>query len=163
MPISILHFTEGEKSVLEQLTLQNTSVLTSKTKNAKSAGSELHELASFNKIKYHYELVGEEGPAHSKIFTVELHLGDEVFREEGTSLKGARQAVATVALQNTAYNHPPVKEKSDESENDTPTVQLNNIALQHGIKVTYENVDKSILEQVIYVLISGKNVLFLTA
>lgn len=144
-----VQFAEGERAILEQLTLLNTSVLTSKSNNVKSALSELHELASFNKIKYHYELVDEEGPAHSRIFTVELHLGNEVFREEGSSLKGARQAVATVALQNTAYNRPPVKEESGESEKNTPTVQLNNIGLQHGMKVTYENVDKSILEQVI--------------
>lgn len=150
MPVFVVHFTEGERSVLEQLTLLNTSVITSKYKDVKSTLTELHELASFNKIKYHYELVEEEGPAHSKIFTVELHLGDEVFREEGTSLKGARQAVATVALQNTAYNHPPIKEESEELKNNMPTVQLNNIALQHGMKVTYENVDKSILEQVIF-------------
>lgn len=47
----------------------------------------VNELARYNKIQHQYRLTGEQGPAHKKIFTVTLKLGNEEYEAEGASIK----------------------------------------------------------------------------
>lgn len=109
----------------------------------------LHELAEFNKLQYYYEVTAELGPPHARTFVIKLHLGEEAYEAEGNSIKSARQVAAKLALHNTKYEQPPVKVKEEgEFGKDTPTVQLNNLAMQQGLKVTYEIVDKSFFDKV---------------
>ena len=47
----------------------------------------------------HYELVGEEGPDHQKLFVVEARLGEKVIgRGKGRTKKAAEQEAAYHAL-----------------------------------------------------------------
>ncbi|XP_034026083.1 double-stranded RNA-binding protein Staufen homolog [Thalassophryne amazonica] len=39
----------------------------------------VNELARFNRIQPQYKLLSERGPAHAKIFTVQLTLGEQVW------------------------------------------------------------------------------------
>ncbi|XP_050300272.1 double-stranded RNA-binding protein Staufen homolog 2-like [Anthonomus grandis grandis] len=110
-----------------------------------SAMSSINELAQYNSITYSYELIKEEGPPHSKMFTVTLYLGDEQYSAENSSLKKAQQDAALIALRNTQYEHPPVKIKENE-KSPTPTVLLNNLASKLGLKVTYTVVTDVLLE-----------------
>ena len=49
--------------------------------------------------KLHYELVGEEGPDHRKLFIVQAMLGDKVIgKGSGRTKKAAEQAAAYHAL-----------------------------------------------------------------
>ncbi len=57
------------------------------------------EVQRENKGSLHYELVGEEGPEHDKIFTVEAMIGDTIVgRGSGHSKKAAEQKAAYEAL-----------------------------------------------------------------
>ncbi|ERL85896.1 hypothetical protein D910_03311 [Dendroctonus ponderosae] len=105
----------------------------------KSAMSFINELAQFNDISYSYELVREDGPAHSKTFTVTLYLGDEQYTSEMQSIKKAQQAAAKTAIKSTKYEHPPVKMKESDKAL-TPTVLLNNLAAKLGLVVSYKRV-----------------------
>lgn len=52
----------------------------------------------------------EQGPAHKKIFYVQLKLGDtEEYAASGPSIKKAQHAAAAEALEKSAFNHPPAK------------------------------------------------------
>lgn len=76
-------------------------------------------------------------------------MGKEVYQAKGNSLKDARRNAAKLALEETNYEQPPVKNRSDKDVLlNTPTVQLNNIAAQLALKVEYELMDKSALEEV---------------
>lgn len=68
---------------------------------------------------------------------------------EGNSLKVAQRNAGKVALEATNYKQHPLTVKSDEDKLlNTPTVQLNNIGAQLALKVEYELMDKSALEDV---------------
>ncbi|RZC33065.1 double-stranded RNA-binding protein Staufen -like 2-like, partial [Asbolus verrucosus] len=97
----------------------------------------INELAQYNDIKSVYELLAQEGPPHNRNYKVALTLGDERYEGSGSSLKKAQQAAAESALENTYYEHPPIKIKSDQERSLTPTVILNNIAMKLGIGVSY--------------------------
>lgn len=102
--------------------------------NEKSILQEVQELVQYNDLKYHYELLKEEGPPNSKVFTVALYLGDEKYYGTGTSLKKAQREAANLAMKQTAYDHPPIKESLTYL---TPTVKLNNIAAKLAYSVQY--------------------------
>lgn len=52
----------------------------------------------------------EQGPAHKKIFYVQLKLGDtEEYAASGPSIKKAQHAAAAEALEKSAFTHPPAK------------------------------------------------------
>ena len=61
-------------------------------------------------ISHQYTLVDEQGPAHKKVFYVQLKLGDnEEYSASGPSIKKAQHAAAGQALEKTAYAAPPPK------------------------------------------------------
>lgn len=76
-----------------------------------------------------------QGLPHKKFFEVTLHLGDEKYVGQGSSLKEAKQLASSQAVTNTQFEKPAEKEKN--TQNITPTVILNNIAFKLGIKVRY--------------------------
>uniref|UniRef100_A0A8D3CLK7 Staufen double-stranded RNA binding protein 1 n=1 Tax=Scophthalmus maximus TaxID=52904 RepID=A0A8D3CLK7_SCOMX len=69
----------------------------------------VNELARFNKIQPEYKLLCEQGPAHSKIFSVRLTLGDQHWEAEGTSIKKAQHSAAASALAETTLPKPTVR------------------------------------------------------
>ncbi len=62
-------------------------------------------------IQHQYCLTDEIGPAHKKIFTVTLRLGDneEEYSASGASIKKAQHSAAALALEKTKFKHPPPK------------------------------------------------------
>ena len=68
------------------------------------------ETCTLLQIQHQYCLTDEKGPAHKKAFTVTLRLGPtEQYNAAGPSIKKAQHSAAEVALQDTAYKHPPPK------------------------------------------------------
>nr|XP_057943479.1 double-stranded RNA-binding protein Staufen homolog 1 isoform X2 [Doryrhamphus excisus] len=69
----------------------------------------VNELARFNKLQPEYKLLSEQGPAHSKIFSVRLTLGDQHWDAEGTSIKKAQHSAAGSALAETVLLKPTIR------------------------------------------------------
>lgn len=68
--------------------------------------SELQELVQTGNKSVTYELVGEKGPAHDKIFTSRVKVGNVIMGEgEGTSKKSAEQEAAKEALSKQVKNN----------------------------------------------------------
>ncbi|KAJ8950352.1 hypothetical protein NQ314_007887 [Rhamnusium bicolor] len=99
---------------------------------------------------YHYENAGQpteadqHGPAHKKIFTVTLKLGNEEYEAEGPSIKKAQHSAAAQALTKTEFKHPPPKtvrtRPGTRPSNPgvvTPTVELNALAMKRGERTVY--------------------------
>ncbi|XP_074965307.1 double-stranded RNA-binding protein Staufen homolog 1 isoform X7 [Phalacrocorax aristotelis] len=104
----------------------------------------VNELARFNKIQPEYKLLSEQGPAHSKVFTVQLTLGDQHWEAEGTSIKKAQHAAAAKALEGTKYPKPTARPSRSEGKNPdsvTPTVELNALCMKLGKKPMYKPID----------------------
>ncbi|XP_026319678.1 double-stranded RNA-binding protein Staufen homolog 2 isoform X2 [Hyposmocoma kahamanoa] len=98
----------------------------------------VNELARYNKIKHQYRLTSETGPAHKKVFTVTLRLGDtEEYTAEGSSIKRAQHAAASSALAGTGYpppspRAPPTHPHPHPAHRHAvmPTVELNALAMK---------------------------------
>eukprot|EP00062_Callorhinchus_milii_P002751 gi/632939310/ref/XP_007909571.1/ PREDICTED: double-stranded RNA-binding protein Staufen homolog 1 isoform X1 [Callorhinchus milii] len=104
----------------------------------------VNELARFNKIQPEYKLLNELGPAHAKVFTVQLTLGDQHWEAEGSSIKKAQHAAAAKALAETSLPKPPPRPPRNDSKNPdsvTPTVELNALCMKMGKKPTYRPID----------------------
>ncbi|XP_062377018.1 double-stranded RNA-binding protein Staufen homolog 2 isoform X3 [Sardina pilchardus] len=116
----------------------------------------VNELARFNRIQPQYKLLNERGPAHAKIFTVQLTLGEQVWEAEGTSIKKAQHCTASKALiESTLPRPPPRSPKVDTNSNPeslqgdlvgtrgsiTPTVELNGLAMKRGEPAIYRPLD----------------------
>ncbi|XP_030624618.1 double-stranded RNA-binding protein Staufen homolog 2 isoform X2 [Chanos chanos] len=105
----------------------------------------VNELARFNRIQPQYKLLNERGPAHAKIFTVQLSLGEQVWEAEGTSIKKAQHSTATKALTESNLPRPPPRSpKVDINSNPgsiTPTVELNGLAMKRGEPAIYRPLD----------------------
>ncbi|XP_075295110.1 double-stranded RNA-binding protein Staufen homolog 1 isoform X6 [Opisthocomus hoazin] len=104
----------------------------------------VNELARFNKIQPEYKLLSEQGPAHSKVFTVQLTLGDQHWDAEGTSIKKAQHAAAAKALEGTKFPKPTARPSRSEGKNPdsvTPTVELNALCMKLGKKPMYKPID----------------------
>ncbi|KAM7126458.1 double-stranded RNA-binding protein Staufen homolog 1 isoform 2-T2 [Molossus nigricans] len=116
----------------------------------------VNELARFNKIQPEYKLLREQGPAHCKVFTVQLTLGDQHWEAEGTSIKKAQHTAAAKALEGTKFPKPIVRPFRSEGRNPgimrgprqvpfknsiTPTVELNALCMKLGKKPMYKPVD----------------------
>ncbi|XP_029110579.1 double-stranded RNA-binding protein Staufen homolog 2 isoform X4 [Scleropages formosus] len=105
----------------------------------------VNELARFNRIQPQYKLLNERGPAHAKIFTVQLTLGDQVWEAEGTSIKKAQHSTASKALAESTLPRPsPRSPKVDINSNPgsiTPTVELNGLAMKRGEPAIYRPLD----------------------
>ncbi|XP_061110595.1 double-stranded RNA-binding protein Staufen homolog 2-like isoform X2 [Conger conger] len=113
----------------------------------------VNELARFNRIQPQYKLLNERGPAHAKIFTVQLALGDQTWEAEGTSIKKAQHSTAFKALTETNLPRPsPRSPKMELNSNPgslflclsgsiTPTVELNGLAMKRGEPAIYRPLD----------------------
>uniref|UniRef100_A0A7N5ZQT7 Double-stranded RNA-binding protein Staufen homolog 2 n=1 Tax=Anabas testudineus TaxID=64144 RepID=A0A7N5ZQT7_ANATE len=105
----------------------------------------VNELARFNRIQPQYKLLSERGPAHAKIFTVQLTLGEQVWEAEGTSIKKAQHSTAAKALAESVLPRPtPRSPKADVNSNPgsiTPTVELNGLAMKRGEPAIYRPLD----------------------
>ncbi|XP_065449207.1 double-stranded RNA-binding protein Staufen homolog 2-like [Chrysemys picta bellii] len=104
----------------------------------------VNELARFNKIQPEYKLLSEQGPAHSKVFIVQLTLGDQHWEAEGTSIKKAQHAAAAKALEGTKFPKPTARPSRSEGKNPdsvTPTVELNALCMKLGKKPMYKPID----------------------
>ncbi|XP_075384712.1 double-stranded RNA-binding protein Staufen homolog 1 isoform X3 [Tenrec ecaudatus] len=104
----------------------------------------VNELARFNKIQPEYKLMREQGPAHCKVFTVQLTLGDQHWEAEGTSIKKAQHTAAAKALEGTKFPNPivrPFRSEGRNPESITPTVELNALCMKLGKKPMYKPVD----------------------
>ncbi|XP_060755932.1 double-stranded RNA-binding protein Staufen homolog 2 isoform X5 [Neoarius graeffei] len=101
----------------------------------------VNELARFNRIQPQYKLLNERGPAHAKIFTVQLCLGEQVWEAEGSSIKKAQHSTANKALAESLLPRPPPRiTKPDTHTNPgsiTPTVELNGLAMKRGEPAVY--------------------------
>uniref|UniRef100_A0A672JII8 Double-stranded RNA-binding protein Staufen homolog 2 n=1 Tax=Salarias fasciatus TaxID=181472 RepID=A0A672JII8_SALFA len=105
----------------------------------------VNELARFNRIQPQYKLLNERGPAHAKIFTVQLTLGEQMWEAEGTSIKKAQHSTAAKALAESVLPRPaPRSPKVDVNSNPgsiTPTVELNGLAMKRGEPAIYRPLD----------------------
>ncbi|XP_069363084.1 double-stranded RNA-binding protein Staufen homolog 2 isoform X2 [Maniola hyperantus] len=110
----------------------------------------VNELARYNKIKHQYRLTSETGPAHKKVFTVTLRLGDtEEYTAEGSSIKRAQHAAASAALGGTRFPPPPPRAPPSHAHHAShhrhagavmPTVELNALAMKLCQPAVYTSV-----------------------
>ncbi|XP_066558772.1 double-stranded RNA-binding protein Staufen homolog 1 isoform X2 [Amia ocellicauda] len=100
----------------------------------------VNELARFNKIQPEYKLLSEQGPAHSKIFSVRLTLGEQHWEAEGTSIKKAQHAAAASALSQTTLPKPSLRPPRN-TDSITHTVELNALCMKLGKKPIYKPID----------------------
>ncbi|XP_052739525.1 double-stranded RNA-binding protein Staufen homolog 2 isoform X1 [Bicyclus anynana] len=110
----------------------------------------VNELARYNKIKHQYRLTSETGPAHKKVFTVTLRLGDtEEYTAEGSSIKRAQHAAASAALSGTRFPPPPPRAPPSHAHHAShhrhagavmPTVELNALAMKLCQPAVYTSV-----------------------
>ncbi|XP_018615041.1 double-stranded RNA-binding protein Staufen homolog 1 isoform X1 [Scleropages formosus] len=104
----------------------------------------VNELARFNKIQPEYKLLSEQGPAHSKIFSVRLTLGEQHWDAEGTSIKKAQHSAAAAALAQTTLPKPSLRSPRNTGKNPdciTHTVELNALCMKLGKKPIYKPLD----------------------
>ncbi|CAH6777238.1 Stau2 [Phodopus roborovskii] len=105
----------------------------------------VNELARFHSIQPQYKLLSESGPAHSKMFSVQLSLGEQTWESEGSSIKKAQQAVANKALTESTLPKPVQKPSKSNVNNNpgsiTPTVELNGLAMKRGEPAIYRPLD----------------------
>ncbi|XP_026642601.1 double-stranded RNA-binding protein Staufen homolog 2 [Microtus ochrogaster] len=105
----------------------------------------VNELARFHSIQPQYKLLSESGPAHSKMFSVQLSLGEQTWESEGSSIKKAQQAVANKALTESTLPKPVQKPPKSNVNNNpgsiTPTVELNGLAMKRGEPAIYRPLD----------------------
>lgn len=105
----------------------------------------VNELARFNRIQPQYKLLNERGPAHAKIFTVQLCLGEQVWEAEGTSIKKAQHSTASLALTESLLPRPaprsPTVDINSNPGSITPTVELNGLAMKRGEPAIYRPLD----------------------
>lgn len=105
----------------------------------------VNELARFNRIQPQYKLLNERGPAHAKMFTVQLTLGEQNWEAEGSSIKKAQHAAASKALSETTLPKPTPRPPKNNVNNNpgsiTPTVELNGLAMKRGEPAIYRPLD----------------------
>ncbi|XP_036624163.1 double-stranded RNA-binding protein Staufen homolog 2 isoform X3 [Trichosurus vulpecula] len=105
----------------------------------------VNELARFNRVQPQYKLLNERGPAHAKMFSVQLTLGEQTWQSEGSSIKKAQHAAANKALRETNLPKPtPRPPKNNINSNPgsiTPTVELNGLAMKRGEPAIYRPLD----------------------
>ncbi|CAI5687412.1 unnamed protein product [Oreochromis niloticus] len=105
----------------------------------------VNELARFNKIQPEYKLLCEQGPAHSKIFSVRLTLGDQHWEAEGTSIKKAQHSAAASALAETTLPKPTVRTPRSTGKHQadvmTHITELSALCIKLGKKPLYKPID----------------------
>ncbi|XP_031423901.1 double-stranded RNA-binding protein Staufen homolog 1 isoform X2 [Clupea harengus] len=100
----------------------------------------VNELARYNKIQPEYKLLSERGPAHCKIFSVRLTLGDQHWDAEGTSIKKAQHLAASCALSQSSLPKPTLRSPRH-PDSLTHTVELNALCMKLGKKPAYKPID----------------------
>ncbi|XP_068450898.1 double-stranded RNA-binding protein Staufen homolog 1 isoform X1 [Clinocottus analis] len=127
------------------VTPYNTTVSNMANPKEKTPMCLVNELARFNKIQPEYKLLCEQGPAHSKIFSVGLTLGDQHWEAEGTSIKKAQHSAAESALTETTLPKPTVRTPRNTGKNPadgmTHTMELNALCMKLGKKPMYKPID----------------------
>ncbi|CAF0976406.1 unnamed protein product [Didymodactylos carnosus] len=115
-----------------------------KERFAKTPLSMLNDIARHNKIKPEFCLENETGPAHEKVFTVKLKLGeDESYVGAGSSIKKAQQEAAKVALaESSLLASTNQKNKETKKSNLPSTVELNTYAAKQNISTKYVLLDQ---------------------
>ncbi|XP_068598538.1 double-stranded RNA-binding protein Staufen homolog 1 [Brachionichthys hirsutus] len=113
----------------------------------------VNELARFNKTQPEYKLLCEQGPAHFKMFSVRLTLGDQHWEAEGTSIKKAQHSAAASALAETTLPKPTMRTLRStgkkqgglfihsHSYSATHTMELNVLCMKLGNKPMYKPID----------------------
>ncbi|XP_053324189.1 double-stranded RNA-binding protein Staufen homolog 2 isoform X3 [Spea bombifrons] len=133
--------TEDEKTKLLEVPLQENMT----NPKEKTPMCLVNELARFNRIQPQYKLLEERGPAHSKLFTVQLTLGGQTWEAESTSIKKAQHAAASLALSETTLPKPAARQTKNNINNNpgsiTPTVELNGLAMKRGEPAIYRPLD----------------------
>lgn len=71
-------------------------------------------------MKHQYRLANEEGPAHNKEFTIILELGDEEYKANYRTVKGAQHIAAAKALEKTKYPRPVARQRETRSISSRP-------------------------------------------
>ncbi|XP_077430187.1 double-stranded RNA-binding protein Staufen homolog 1 isoform X2 [Vanacampus margaritifer] len=105
----------------------------------------VNELARFNKLQPEYKLLSEQGPAHSKIFSVRLTLGDQHWDADGTSIKKAQHSAATSALAETLLPKPTIRTPRHTGRHSDGMIQimeLNALCSRLSKKPIYKPVDQ---------------------
>ncbi|XP_054840733.1 double-stranded RNA-binding protein Staufen homolog 2 isoform X2 [Eublepharis macularius] len=106
----------------------------------------VNELARFNRIQPLYKLLNERGPAHAKMFTVQLTLGEQTWEAEGSSIKKAHHSAANKALSETILPKPTPRPPKNNVNNNpgsiTPTVELNGLAMKRGEPAIYRPLEQ---------------------
>lgn len=106
----------------------------------------VNELARFNRIQPLYKLLNERGPAHAKMFTVQLTLGEQTWEAEGSSIKKAHHSAASKALSESILPKPTLRPPKNNVNNNpgsiTPTVELNGLAMKRGEPAIYRPLDQ---------------------
>ncbi|KAJ7338925.1 hypothetical protein JRQ81_012827 [Phrynocephalus forsythii] len=106
----------------------------------------INELARFNRIQPLYKLLNERGPAHAKMFTVQLTLGEQTWEAEGSSIKKAHHSAASKALNESTLPKPTPRPPKNNVNNNpgsiTPTVELNGLAMKRGEPAIYRPLDQ---------------------
>ncbi|XP_037106734.1 double-stranded RNA-binding protein Staufen homolog 1 [Syngnathus acus] len=104
----------------------------------------VNELARFNKLQPEYKLLSEQGPAHCKIFSVRLTLGDQHWDAEGTSIKKAQHSAATSALAESVLPKPTIRTPRNTGKNSDGMIQimeLNALCSKLSKKPIYKPID----------------------
>jgi len=105
----------------------------------------LHEIAIANKLVERYEKVEEiakSGAPPPTIFKINLFLGNETYQGTGTTLKAAKQAAASQALETTKYPSSAEKKGSmmmaAKRIGVTATSELHELATKKGVRVDFK-------------------------
>ncbi|CAJ0579197.1 unnamed protein product, partial [Mesorhabditis spiculigera] len=92
------------------------------------------ELCRYHRIKHQYDLLDESGPAHKKMFTVQLvFTPTEKYEGTGGSIRKAQQAAAAVAIQETKRARPPAKKEFAKKRVSPPSVLLRHATTRLGL------------------------------
>ncbi|XP_054267450.1 double-stranded RNA-binding protein Staufen homolog 2-like isoform X2 [Macrosteles quadrilineatus] len=144
MPVSEAELPSSTTQTMTQKSEENENSELANLMKEKTPMCLVNELARYNKIQHQYRLTSEQGPAHKKLFTVTLKLGEEEYSAEGASIKKAQHLAASDALKATGYKHPPPKASRNNrlgKNNITPTVELNALAMKRGEPTIYTFVE----------------------
>ncbi|UJR28977.1 hypothetical protein I4U23_010195 [Adineta vaga] len=97
----------------------------------------MHDLARRNKILPEYKLEKESGPAHAKMYTVRLRLGDKEYTGMDRSIKLAQRAAAFSALNDHTHLLSTNNLTQEKQVSRSPTIALNKWAARHHIPTQY--------------------------
>ncbi|KAL6725541.1 hypothetical protein Aduo_007588 [Ancylostoma duodenale] len=122
----------GQHQTTSDVSSRNVYNYSNQEDKEKTPMCRIAELARFHKLKHEYKLMDESGPAHKKMFTVQLLLTpEEIFEGSGASIKKAQQAAAAAALAGTSLAMPP--EKKRKKDTSSPSVLLSHVARRLGL------------------------------